>query len=159
MAPKRRGILILGWLSVIAGDVFALLLILGIFTRITRGFRASGSQAFWIVLTYLLLLALAFYLINVGRRAISLGNGIAPPAARFGWGRILIGVIILYNSAVVHFHLLPAQVKPLQASNNVEAVTMSITEAVVLVACVLLIFSGVWRGLRRQTQPNVNIGC
>ena len=61
MDGKHRCIQIFGWLSVIAGYGFALLLLRGIFIGITRGF-AGRPQVFWLVLGYLLFLAAATYL-------------------------------------------------------------------------------------------------
>jgi hypothetical protein len=156
MGPKRPGIQILGWLSMVTGFGFALLLIRGIFLGITRGFGAIHSQVVWIVLGYLLFLVFAAYLINVGRRAMSLGKGFPQPKSRFGWGRIVIGVIFLYSNAARHFQLLPAHFKPLRPSNDVQALSMSITEGILFIGCVLLIFSGFWSGLRRPTQRSVN---
>ena len=64
MNERHRGVQILGWLSVVGGYGLALLLIRGIFLGITRGFGAGRSQAFWILLAYLLFFALAVYLFN-----------------------------------------------------------------------------------------------
>jgi hypothetical protein len=157
MGQTRRGIQVLDWLSIIAGYGFALLLIRGIFLLITRGFGADPSHAPFVVLGYLLFLALCVYLFNLGRRALLLAKGFPQPKPRFGWGRILLGSIFLYSNAVRHFHLIPARFKPLQPSNDVEAVSMNITEGVLFIGCLLLIFSGIWRGLRRQTQANVSV--
>lgn len=107
MDAKHRGIQILGWLSVIAGYGFALLLIRGIFLGITRGFDGSPS-AFLLLLAYLLFLALAVYMFTVGRRAISIAKGTPPPRARFGWRRMLLGAILLFGSANNRFHIFPA---------------------------------------------------
>jgi hypothetical protein len=90
MDARHRGIQIVGWLSVITGYGLALLLIRGIFIGITRGF-AGSPQPFWLVLGYLLFLALAVYLFTVGRRAIAFAKGSPRPRARFGWGRVLLG--------------------------------------------------------------------
>jgi hypothetical protein len=154
MDARHRGIQILGWLSVIAGYGLGLLLIRGIFIGITRGFGADRSNAFWILLSYLLFFALAIYLFDVGRRAVSIAKGCPRPKARFGWGRIVIGAIVLYSNAARHFNLIPARFKPLQPSNNVQALAMNITEVAFFLGCVLLIFSGIWRGFRRQMQTN-----
>ena len=155
MDARHRGIQILGWLSIIAGYGLALLLIRGIFMGMTQGFGTRRSQAFWIVLGYLLFLAFAAYLINIGRRAISLAKGSPRPQARFGWGRIVIAAIFLYSNVARDFHLIPARFKPLQPSNNVQALTMNVTEIVILIGCVLLMLSGIWRGFRRPMQTNL----
>jgi len=149
MDARHRRILILGWLSIIAGYGLALLLIRGIFIGITRGFGAARSQAFWIVVGYLLFLALGVYLFNLGRRALSIAKGGPRPKARFGWGRILLGAILLYSSAVDQFHLIPARrFKHLEPTNETQVVAMTVTAIVIASGCVLLILSGIWRGFR-----------
>ena len=142
----------LGWVSVIAGYGLVLLLIRGIFIGITRGFGATHSQAFWIVLGYLLFLALAVYLFTVGRRALSIAKGSPKPRVRFGWGRMLAGAIFLYGSGVDNFHLIPERgLKHLEAANETQAVTMKGTTIVIALGCMALILSGLWRGFRRPT--------
>ena len=153
MDAKHRGIQILGWLSITVGFGLALALIRGIFIGITRGFGAGRSQAFWILLGYLVFLALALYLFDVGRRAISIAKGCPRPKARFGWGRILLGSIFLYSSVVDHFHLIPARgFKHLEPTNETQAVVMKVTAIVISLGCVLLILSGMWRGFRRHSE-------
>jgi hypothetical protein len=61
MDARDRRNQIFGWLSVVAGYGIALLLIRGIFVGITRGF-AGRPPTLWILLGYLLFLALAVYL-------------------------------------------------------------------------------------------------
>jgi hypothetical protein len=153
MGTRHRGIQILGWLSVVAGYGLALLLIRGIFVGVTRGFGAGSSQAGWIFLGYVLFLALAVYLFDVGRRTLSIARGCPRPQARFGWGRIVLGSIFLYSSAVDHFHLIPARgFKHLEAANQTQAVAMKATDVFIALGCILLIFSGVWRGFRPHHQ-------
>lgn len=150
MGTRRRGIQFLGWVSAIAGYCLVLLLIRGIFIGITRGFGATRSQVFWIVLGYLLFLALAVYLFTVGRRALSIAKGNPKPRVRFGWGRMLAGAIFLYGSGVDNFHLIPARgLKHLEAANETQAVAMKGTTIVLALGCMALILSGLWRGFRR----------
>jgi hypothetical protein len=151
MDARHRGIQILGWLSIIAGYGFALLLIRGIFLGITRGFSAVPSQAFAILLAYLIFFALAIYLFSVGRRALSIANGSPRPKARFGWRRIILGAILLFSSANSHFHLFPTRtvIKPLEPSNPTQAAAMNATAIVIAIGCIILIFSGIWVGVRR----------
>jgi hypothetical protein len=126
-----------------------LLLIRGVFIGITRGFGAGRSQAFWILLGYLLFVALAIYLFDVGRPALSIAKGCPRPKARFGWGRILLGSIFLYSSSVDHFHLISAPgVNHLESTNETEALGMTVTAIVIALGCILLIVSGMWRGFR-----------
>jgi len=149
MDARHRGVQIMGWLSLVAGYGLALLLVRGIFLGITRGFGAGGAQAFWILLAYLLFFALAVYLFDVGRRALSIAKGSPRPKARFGWGRMLLGIIFLFSFAAQHFHLIPARFNRLEPSNQTEAVTMTVTSIVICAGCILLIISGIWRGFRR----------
>lgn len=151
MDASRRGIQILGWLSLIAGYALALFLIRAIFIGISRGFSAVRSQAFWIVLGYLLAFSVAVYLCIVGRRALSVAKGNPQPRARFGWGRMLLGAGLLFSAATTHFHLLPTRdvVKPLEYSNPTQAAAGIVTTIIIYVGCVFLIVWGIGKGLRR----------
>jgi hypothetical protein len=151
MDARHRGIQIIGWLSVIAGYGLGLLLIRGIFVGITRGF-AGRPQTFWLVLAYLLFLAVAVYLSTVGRRAVSIAKGNPQPRARFGWGRMLLGACLLFSAANTHFHLLPTRtvVKSLEYSNPTQAAAGNATTIAICIGCVFLIVWGIWKGFRRQ---------
>jgi hypothetical protein len=118
MDARHRSIQIMGWLSVVAGYGLALLLLRGVFLGITRGFGADRAQAPWIFLAYLLFFALAVYLFNVGRSALSIAKGSPRPKARFGWGRMLLGTIFLFSYASQHFRLIPARFNGLEPSNQ-----------------------------------------
>jgi hypothetical protein len=160
MNARHRGIQILGWLSLVAGYGLALLLIRGIFLGITRGFGAARSQAFWVLMGYLLFFALAVCLFNLGRRALSIAKGCPRPKARFGWGRILVGSLLLYGSAVDHFHLIPTRgLKHFEPTNEAQALTMKVAAIVIASGCILLIFSGMRRGFRpRRTEVDESNG-
>jgi hypothetical protein len=155
MTARLRGIQILGCLSLIAGYGLALVLIRGMFIGITRGFGAASSQVPWIALGYLLFFALAFYLLELGRRALSSARGCPRTEMRFGWGRIFLGMIFLYSSAVEHFHLLPpGPFKRFEPSNQTQDAGMNATAVVMVFGYVLLIVWGMWSGLRRRpTSP------
>ena len=152
MDARHRGIQIFGWLCVIAGYGFALLLIRGIFIGITRGFRGS-PPAFWIVLAYLLFFALTAYLFTVGQRALSTAKGSHPPEARFGWGRMLLGALLIFGGASNHFHVFPIRHfgKSLEYANQTQALAGNVTTVVLYIGCVYLIVWGIWKGFRRQT--------
>ena len=153
MDAKRTGIRSLGWLSLIAGYGLALLLVRGVYIGTNRGFGATRSQAFWIVLGYLLFLGLAVYLFTLGRRALTTAKGSPLPKTRFGWGRIVLGAIFLYSYAVDHFHLIPgrAVIKRLEPTNETQAVTMKVTAIIIALGCLALILSGIWKGFRPET--------
>ena len=150
MNTKRLGIQVLGWLALVVGYGLALLLIRGVYLGTTRGFGAGRSQALWIVLGYLLFLGLAIYLFTLGRRTLSVAKGSPRPKVRFGWGRIILGTIFLYSSAVSHFHLIPVRqrINQLAPTNETQAVAMKATAILLAVGCIALVLSGVWRGIR-----------
>lgn len=153
MGAKRFGTYAFGWLSLVAGYGLTLLLIRGVYLGATRGFRADRSQALWIVLGYLLFLGLAVYIFTLGRRTLSIAKGSPPPPTRFGWGRIVLGTILLYGSAVDHWHLMPAgPIKRMEPANETQAVAMTVTTIVLVLACVALILSGLWRGFRAHAD-------
>jgi len=157
MEVKRLGMRVFGWLSLVIGYGLALLLIRGVFVGTTRGFRADRSQAFWIVLGYLLFLGLAVYLFTLGRRGLSIAKGRPRPTARFGWGRIVVGTILLYSYAVDHFHLIPVRgVRHLEPTNETQAVTMTVTAIVIALGCLVLVLSGLWKGFRPQRASASN---
>jgi len=137
MDAKRCAIQFCGWLALIAGYGLALLLIRGVFIGITRGFGAARSQAIWIVVAYLLYLAVAVYFFTLGRRALSIAKGTPRASVRFGWGRIVLGTTLLYTLAVVHFRLIP-----------VHGGTTRMGVIIMASVCCVVILSGIWRGFR-----------
>jgi len=132
----------MGWLACIAGYAVGLLLLRALlFGRIIN---------IWVFLGDVDLAALAVYLMYVGRRAISRAKGTPTPKARFGYGKILLGASLLFSSANSHFHLLPGRdvIKPLEPSNDTQAISMKVTTIVINIGCALLVISGIWQGLR-----------
>lgn len=150
MIARRRAIQILGWISVIAGYVFALGLVRGIFIGFTRGFGGHPNP-YWVVIAYLLFFAMAAYLFAVGRRAIWLAKGLPRSSPRLGWGRILLGAFLIFAFATTQFHLLPStvvrhhkdQARAGSTTRNVVAVTFYIIGG-------YLIVSGISRPFRQQ---------
>lgn len=151
MDARHRVIQMFGWLSVIAGYGFAILLIRGIFIGVTQGFRGH-PQAFWIILGYLLFLALAVCLFAVGRSAISIAKGNPRPKARFGWGRMMLGAVLIFGAATAQFHPFPARVKSLEYENRTQATAGHVTTIAACIGCVFLILSGVWKGVRPRNN-------
>jgi len=151
---KHRSIQVIGWLSIIAGYGLALLLIRGMFIGITRGF-AGPPQAAWLLLAYLLFFALAVYLFTAGRRAISIAKGSPQSKARFGWGRMLLGTLLIFGAVTNKFHLLPTRqfVKHLEYQNQTQVAAGNVATIAMWIGCVFLILSGLWRGFRRQIKP------
>ena len=151
MDARHRVIQIFGWFSVIAGYGFAILLIRGIFIGVTQGFRGN-PQAFWIILGYLLFLALAVYLFTVGRSAISIAKGNPRPKARFGWGRMMLGAVLIFGAATAQFPPFPTRVKSLEYENRTQATAGHVTTIAACIGCVFLILSGIWKGVRPKNN-------
>jgi hypothetical protein len=139
MDVRRRSIQILGWLAVIGGYSLALLLIRGIFIWVTRGLFAG--RALWILLGDLLFLAFAVYIFTVGRRAISIGKGAPERRMRFGWGRILLGALLIFFAASTRFHLFPATVY----ENQTQTAAGNVIDIAVCIGSLFLILSGAWK--------------
>jgi len=152
MGQERLGILVLGWMLVIASYVYALLLIRGIFLGITQGF-AGHPNPFWLVLAYLLFFALGLHLFTVGRRAISIGKGNPRSGARVGWGRMLSGALLIFSAATTQFHLLPRTRFGGQDKNQnqTESTARTVTALAVYIGGGFLIYGGISKGFRRQT--------
>src|SRR3954467_5905265 len=118
MNAKHLGIRLLGWLALVAGSAIAAaqlrVLILG---QITNG---------WMLLGEVPVVALAAYLFYIGRKAVLIAKGQHPPKARFGYGRILLGVWLIFSSANAHFHFFPTRrgIRPLEPSNPTQAAAM-----------------------------------
>jgi len=144
MDMRHRGIQILGCLAIIAGCLVGL--------RLIRGLIVGHIANFWMLLGDVLFAALAVYLVYVGRRGLAFAKGQPRPKPRFGWGRILLGAILLFSSANSHFHLFPTRtvIKPLEPSNPTQAAAMDVTAIVIAIGCIILIVSGIWIGVRRQ---------
>ncbi len=135
---------ILGCLAIAVGCVLVMILI--------GGLTSFRNVSFWMAFGNLLFAAVAAYLIYLGRRALSFARGKPLPKARFGWGRILLGTVLLFSSANDHLHLLSTHtaIKRLEPSNQTQAVAMNVTAVVIAVGCVVMIISGIWIGVRRQ---------
>ncbi len=152
MDARHRGIQILGWLSIIAGYGLGLALIRGMFIGITRGFDGSPPP-FLLFLAYLLYLAVAIYLFTVGRRATSIAKGTPRLRARFGWGRMLLGTLLLFGAANNQFHIFPAGhvFTSLKYENRTQTAAGNFTIIAICIGCIFLVLWGIWKGFRRQS--------
>lgn len=139
---------IFGWLAVMAGYGIALFLIRGVSIWIKRGLFAG--RGLWVLLGHLLFLAFAVYLFTVGRRAIHIGKGVSRRTMRFGWGRILLGALLIFFAASNRFHLFPATVY----ENQTQTTARNVTDIAVCIGSLFLIFSGIWRAVRGQTMKS-----
>jgi len=113
----------------------------------------AGPGPFWIVLAYLLFLALAVYLFTIGRRTISIAKGSPRPPSRFGWGRMLLGALLIFGGANNQFHLLSTRSfsKQLEYENATQAAAGNATTIAICIGCVFLILWGIWKGFHEQT--------
>lgn len=151
---EKRGLQILGWLSLVAGYGLVLALIRGIFVGTTGGFGTRPSQVVWVLFGYLLYFALALYLFVLGRRTLAASRGNFLQRMRFGWFRILLGSIVLYSFVVNKYQSIPVRrIKSLEPANETQSAAAQVTTIIIVVVCVLSILSGIWRGfrLRRTT--------
>jgi hypothetical protein len=154
MDAKHRSIQIFGWMLVIASYFFALLLLRGAYIGITQGFRAS-PRVFWLVTAYFLFLGLAAYLFIKGRRAISIAKGNSAPKPRFGWGRMLLGAILIFSTVADHFHIFPErgnrfEIKRFEYANQTQAVAGEVATIAVCIGCLMLIVWGIWKGFCQE---------
>ncbi len=143
MNTQHRGKLVLGYVAVIAGCVVAL--------RLIAALMFGSLVTFWMLLPYVVFGALAAYLIYIGKRAITAAKGQPQSKPRFGWGRMVFGASFLLSFANERFHLVPTQnaVPLLEPSSPEQAAVMELTSYIVMLACVGLIVSGIWKGIRR----------
>jgi len=150
MTAKSAVVLISSCFAALAGGVLAIVLI----RAVTFGITFGRITNLWIVAGDLLIGALAFYLFYLGQRGIAYARGIPRPKARFGYGRIILGALVLFGSASEHFHPAPPNtplaIKTLPPSNPTEAAVMHVTEGVIMLGCGVLMISGMWTGFRRK---------
>ena len=133
---------VIGYIAVVLGGILGLLLLRAVvFGRIVN---------FWMLLGDLLFAGLAVYLIYAGRRVVCSAKRQPLRPARFGWGRMLLGAILLFSNASSHFHLYPVRtvIQPMQPSNATEAAAMNITAIAIALGSAALIVSGICKGLR-----------
>jgi len=148
MSAKSVVVLIFSCFAALAGGILAILLIRGlVFGRIANPWMAVGN---------LLIAALSVYFFYLGQRGLAYARGIPRPTARFGWGRMMLGALVLFGSAKEHFHPTPPNtpmtIRILEPANNTQAAAMHVTEVVVLLGSIVLMASGVWNGFRRKAS-------
>ena len=145
MNAKSVVILVFGCLAALAGGLVAIVPI--------RALAFGRIANVWMLLGELLVAALAVYLIYVGRRSMAYARGIPQCKARFGWGRIILGALVLFGSANAHFHLIRSSrtvIRPLAPSNPAQAASLNVPAIAIAIGCMILIFSGLRSGFRRK---------
>jgi hypothetical protein len=104
----------------------------------------------WRLGLFVLVGSVAVYLIRSGLRMI---NPRVFGPFRFGWGKILFGVVILYMQLGFDYHFIPRGRRPIPNPSTMnQAVSVLIWDLI----GVYLIFRGIWRGFyQRERQPNI----
>ncbi len=75
----------------------------------------------------------------------------------FGWGRMLLGALLIFGAVTTQFHLFPTRVKPLEYENQTQAAAGHVTTIAICIGCVFLILWGFWKGFGRQTiKPDLD---
>ncbi len=121
---------VLGAVGVLAGCLVAVLVLRGIiFCMITD---------IWTAIHYVLIAATAVFLVYVGMRGIRYGQS-PKPSPKLRWGRLLLGVWLIFLPARSHFQPATMLFPP---SNEGEAEGMIAADLVVSIAGVVLIVWG-----------------
>jgi hypothetical protein len=90
--------------------------------------------------------AVSIYLVYVGQRGIRFPSH-ASAAPRFGWGRILLGALLIFITAKNHYHPTPNLLK---ASNAGEAIGMAVTAVAICLLGTYLVVRGIRAGTARD---------
>jgi hypothetical protein len=111
-------------------------------------FYTLRTQCFdpWFIADTMLRVAAAVFFIWVGARSIRRA-GEEVPGTRIGWGRLLLGVVLIYVQIRDHFVPAPNALHP---DNAGEAVGMQIMRAIFLIIGVVLIFAAFFK---KPPQP------
>src|SRR5215472_9399056 len=132
MDIRHRGIQVLGWLAIIAACLPVYWLI--------RRFTVGQITDVWRLSYYVLLAALAVYLVYVGRRGLAFAKGQPQQKARFGWGQMVVGATLLW-SRLERVHSRKTMDHPL------DPVGLTL-----IALYILLILWGIWIGVRPQER-------
>jgi hypothetical protein len=135
MDLRHRGIQVLGWLAIIAACLPGYWLI--------RRFTVGQITDVWRLSYYVLLAALAIYLVYVGRRGLAFAKGQPQQKARFGWGRIVLGANLLWSRLDrVHARTIMDPFDPAGPT--------------LITVYILLILWGIWIGVRPQERRSLD---
>jgi hypothetical protein len=148
MDAKYRTKQILGGLAFLVGCAFlSPLLLMLISGHINNIWKIDNAANYFMRIAAVVLFAsFAAYFLCTGLRMVS--PRLLKPF-RFGWGKILLGVWILFSEISSHFHLVPEGPLPLlKPSNETQALSMKATGIAICVLSVFLIFRGVRAGFR-----------
>jgi len=138
---------VFGSFLLIAGTVFLALQLLHIPAGLADFLNyPTLAQALWEITGRALVFAVSTYLVITGLRMI---NPAVIPPARFGWGKILFGMLMLHSQIGTHFHWNPDGPIPLMKANNAgEAAGMRFASALFNCLWIYLIYRGVRAGFR-----------
>lgn len=125
-----------GVLALVAGACLAALLIRVLILR--------HLPDLWRVARDLLLASWSVYFIQLGLRSVRYGDSLEKPATKLGWGRMLLGVQLIFLVAQVYFNPTPNLPQP---SNEVQAVGFNGAAIAISVGGLALLM----RGIRNRT--------
>jgi hypothetical protein len=142
MDAKHRTVQILGFVALVFGALFNVLLI----RALLLGRMAGG----WFGIDALLAFGVAFYFLSLGVRGLrwTKGQGIGG-VPKVKWGRVLLGAIIINSSIDTTLH--PAA-NMFQASNDAQAAGMKFAAVTIGLFGVWLIVSGILARFKARPQ-------
>jgi len=112
----------------------------------------------WSMIAQMFLVAIGIYLLCVGLRGISAAIGDPRPKMRFGWGRILLGSFAIYMSALDYFQLVDFSRRlKLPTENQTQSHSLGTTDLVISIVSAVLVFSGIWRGVRKKMDQTAAV--
>ena len=130
---------ICGGLLVVVGCAILLLLLRGMFRQI---------GTIWNVVGDVLLVSLLVYVCLSGLRMM---NPSLVRRPRFGWGKIIVGLFVLYSQAMRYFHLFPdGPIPELKPANPTQAASMKVTMVAICLLFAYVIYRGIRQGFPRS---------
>ena len=150
MGFKHRAKQVLGAVMVLASVGLSLLILRRLGFGQNAGIWRAGLLPMLYTLGFLVLNAcFAVYLFCSGLRMVS-PNMVGP--TRFGWGKVIVGALILYIQVGFIYHLVPEGPLPIRKpSTPAEATSVVLCDLI----AVYLIVRGIWEGYsRRGPQPD-----
>jgi hypothetical protein len=150
MGFKHRAKQVLGAVMVLASVGLSLLILRRLGFGQNAGIWQAGMLPMLYTLGFLILNAcFALYLFYSGLRMV---NPNTVGSTRFGWGKIIVGALILYIQVGFSYHLVPEGPLPIHMpSTPAEATSVVLCDLI----AVYLIVRGIWEGYsRRGPQPD-----
>ena len=150
MGFKHRAKQVFGAVMVLASVGLSLLILRRLGFGQNAGIWQAGLLPMLYTLGFLILnTSFAVYLFYSGLRMV---NPNTVGSTRFGWGKIIVGALILYIQVGFDYHLVPEGPLPIHMpSTPAEATSVLLCD---LIAAYLIV-RGIWEGYsRRRPQPD-----